>query len=312
MKPWWILLPLAAMAIAQLVYNWDEVHQYGLLSFDVTKNAASNVPLPGILGHRVTSAAVRTLAASMWVSTALVLLVRWRKKQPFWALAVLALSPMLILGGADYGGEAIFRIFLYSLIGCSVVLAPGLVKMLQGGMKRYAAGFVAVLIACTLATQGYTGGWYADVMPRAQVLTANRVLATAELPAYLTAVAPVWPERTTWRYVDYARFNKDFDANVIDAHQLALKHFDTDDDYAAAVKELDTRLFASTYLIFTDQMQVYSWYYGILPWDALPNLKERIKNDPERWQPFYDGEGITVFVHKVHPAGDPAAQGDGG
>jgi len=50
---------------------------------------------------------------------------------------------------------------------------------------------------------------------------------------------------------------------------------------------------------------VYCWYFGILPWDALPNLKARLYADKERWEPFFEGEGVTVFVHRIRPSGSP-------
>lgn len=298
-KPWWIVIPLAVMLVAFLLYNWQQASVYGLFSGNIAENIQRPIPTAGVLGQRFTSGCIKTLSVVMWATTALVLLWRWRKKQPLWALGVLSLSPMLIVAVQSYGGEAVFRVFLYSLTGCCVVLAPLLVDSLQARRGRYVAGLAALLIATGCSAQGNTGSWYANLMPKEQVETAKIVLGQAELPAYLTAVAPVWPERASWRYVDYARFDRGFDALMIQATFLAGRHFDTDEDYAEVVKALESRPHASTYLIMTDQMRVYSWYFGILPWDALPNLKERLMSDPQRWQPFYDGQGITVFVHKV-------------
>ena len=301
MKPWWIIFPLAVILLSFLLYNWDQAAHYELFSGNPIKNAESNVPTEGVLGQRITSAGVRTLSASMWLTTVVILLIRWRRKQPFWALGVLALSPMLILGGQSYGGEAIFRVFLYSVVGCSLVLAPALVSALSGSLKRYVAGVLVVLTATVLSAQGYTGGWYANVIPKEQFDTSRLVMAQAELPAYLTSVAPVWPERVTWKYVDYARFKRDYDYPMTYAAHLALRDFASDEDYAEFLKALQSRPDASTYLIFTEQMQVYAWYFGILPWDALPNLKAHMFNDPENWQPLFNGQGITVFLHKVNP-----------
>lgn len=299
MRPWWIVIPLVAILVAFLFYNWDQAAHYELFSANPIKNAESNVPTPGVLGQRVTSVGVRVLSASMWVATGLTLVYRLVKKREFWAPGVLALSPMLILGGQSYGGEAIFRVFLYSLLGCSIVLAPVVVAVLRGGWMRYAAGVLVALIVTTLSAQGYTGSWYANVMPREQYDTSRLVLAQAELPSYLTSVAPVWPERSSWRYVDFARFKHGFDAPMTYAKDLMLRHYDTDADYAAFLAALNTRPEASTYLIFTEQMRVYSWYFGIMPWDAFPNLKARMFRDTQHWEPLFDGQGITVFVHRV-------------
>jgi chloramphenicol O-acetyltransferase len=85
------------------------------------------------------------------------------------------------------------------------------------------------------------------------------------------------------------------------AKDLMLRHYDTQEDYDAFLRAVKMRSDASTYLIFTEQMRVYSWYFGVLPWDAFPNLKAHLFADKERWEPLFDGQGITVFVHRVHP-----------
>lgn len=308
MKPWWIVFPLAAIVFAFYLYNWDQVARYPLLSTDLLKNVDSNIPTKGVLGQQITSMGVRFLSASMWLATALTLVVRWRRKQPFWTLAVLALSPMLILGGQDYGGEAVFRVFLYSLIGCSFVLAPVLESALQGSRTRYVGAFAGLVVATGLAAQGCTGAWYANVMPKQQWETSQLVLAEAEPPVYIAAAAPAWPERGSWRYVEFARFRRDFDTTMVSARRLALRKFDNDADYQEFIRLLDNRSDAPTYLIFTEQARVYAWYYGILPWEAIPNLKARIHNDPVHWRLVYEGGGITVFYHDTDPV-LPTGQG---
>jgi hypothetical protein len=297
LKPWWIIIPLGVILIGFLFYNLDEASQYTLFSFDVAKNAKSNISTVGVVGQQVTSLGVRTLAVAMWLTTALILLVRWRRKQPFWALAVLALSPMAILGGQGYGGEAIFRVFLYSLIGCSLVLAPVVVAGLQRGWRSYVT-MLAVFVAVALSAQGYFGGWFANIMPKDQVDASGTVLENADFPAYLTVAAPVWPQRSTWRYVQYADFSEHFDDPMIFNAKLVGSHFDTDADYKKFREALSARKDASTYLVFTDQMRLYAWYFGILPLDAFANLKDRLNRDPE-WELIYNANGVTVYLHHV-------------
>jgi hypothetical protein len=298
LKPWWIVIPLGVILISFLFYNLDEASQYTLFSFDIAKNAKSNISTVGVVGQQVTSLGVRTLAVAMWLTTTLILLIRWRRKQPFWALAVLALSPMAILGGQGYGGEAIFRVFLYSLMGCSLVLAPVVVAGLQRGMRRFAATTLAVCLAVALSAQGYFGGWFANIMPKDQVDASGTVLENADFPAYLTVAAPVWPQRSTWRYVQYADFSEHFDDPMIFNAKLVGSHLDTDADYEKFCEALAARKDASTYLVFTDQMRLYAWYFGILPLDAFANLKDRLDRDPE-WELIYNSNGVTVYLHHV-------------
>ncbi|HJT91510.1 MAG TPA: hypothetical protein VJ777_06155 [Mycobacterium sp.] len=297
-KPWWAVFPLGALLFGFLLYNWNEVSGYGLLSFDVSENAKSNIPAVGVAGQQLTSLGVRVLSCSMWLMTAVVLLVRWRRKQAFWALGVLAFSPIVILGGQGYGNEAIFRVFLYSLIGCSIVMAPVCVAALQRGVATFVGAVAVLSVVTALSVQGNTGSWFANIMPKEQVEGSRQLLDQAEFPSYITAIAPVWPERSSWRYVDFARFDKGFDGSMIDISDLVLMDFSTDADYEKFRHAVSQRTNASTYLLFTDQARLYCWYYGVLPLDALPNLERRVKSDPD-WQLVYDDQGITVYLHRV-------------
>ena len=298
LKPSWIIVPLALIVIGQTAYNFGEVSNFTLFSLDVSQNAKSNIPTVGSTGQQFTSYAVRALSGGVWVLTGICLLWRWRRKEPFWLFGILSLSPMLILGGQGYGGEAIFRVFLYSLLGCSIVLAGPAVRMLQAGVIRFSTATFAIVVATAMSVQGYLGAWFANVMPKEQVDASQTVLEQADFPAYLTVAAPVWPQRSTWRYVSYAKFDDGFDDPMIYSANLVGSHFDTDADYQKFTQAINSRNDASTYLIFTDQMRLYAWYFGILPLDSLPNLRARVAKDPA-WTTVYDAQGLSVFEHRV-------------
>jgi hypothetical protein len=298
MKPWWIVLPLAAMLFGFLWYNWDEVSRYTLFSFNIFENIRTNVPTRGVPGQLTASIAMRVLSGSMWLATAVVLIYRWRKHRPFFALGVLALSPMLILAGQGYTGEAVFRVFLYSLIGCSFVLAPVLVAATQGSIARYLAGAAVALVAVAVAAHCYFANWYSNLMSANQVKVAQTLQSQAELPAYLTPLSVNWPERGTWHYVDYRNFSSGFDTAVMFAPELWGSHFASDEEYAKFMDAVGSRTDASTYLILTDQMSFCAWYFGILPRDAAANLKDHLSKDP-RWERFYDDGEIAVYQYHV-------------
>ncbi|WP_140696362.1 hypothetical protein [Mycolicibacterium hodleri] len=295
MKPWWIVPILAAIVIGYTLYNFKDVDQYTLFSLNVFDNAKSNVPTMGGAGQRTMSAAIRTLSGAMWVLTVLVLLVRLRRKQPFFALAAISLSPMLILGGQNYGGEAIFRVFLYSVVGCSIVLAPALVGLLRSNRMRFGVASAVLVLASLLSAEGYFGGWFANIAPLEQVESSKLLMAVADFPAYVTPIGPSFPQRGTWQYVEFARFDEHFDDPVLQAPNMIGKHFDTDRDYQEFSEVIGSRK-APTYLIFTEQMRFYASYYGLLPLDALPNLEARVRQDAS-WQLVYDDRGAIVFEH---------------
>jgi len=298
-KPWWILIPMTAMLVGIVAANWDIVSHFPLFSGDVTQNVQTNVPTKGVLGQRITGGGMKVLTAAMWLGTMAILLRRYRRKQAYWALGVVALSPLLLFLVQSYGGEVVFRVYLYSLTGCAVVWAPVLHNMMVANLRRFWSAMAVFVVATAAAAQGNLGGWYATIVPKPQLEALQGVLSQAEVPAYLSPAAPVAPGRSSWRYVQSARFNPMFDVPVLSIPNLVGNHFDTPAQYNKLLYPVLRRTDASTYLVFTDQMQIYSWYYGILPWDALPNLKERIKGDPENWSTFYEGNGIAVYVHTV-------------
>jgi hypothetical protein len=297
-KPWWIVIPLAAIFFGFLLYNLDEVAKNaGMFSFNIFDNSKSVAPA-GTVGQRLTSVGNKFLSGSVWVATVVTLLVRWRKKQPFWALGVLALSPFGVLFGQNYGNEAIYRVFLYSLLGCSLVLAPVVVAVLQGALTRSFCGWVVVLAAVALSAQGYLGVWFTDVISKGDIDESRELFDRVEFPAYLQTVSPFWPERVTWRYVDYARFSKNYDEPVIFVNDLQGSPFNTDDDYKRFRDLIDAHPDATTYLVFTEQMRKFSAYYGYLRPDGFQNLKARLARDPS-WILFRDVNGVTIYEHRV-------------
>jgi hypothetical protein len=298
LKPWWIFIPLGVILLGYTAFNFSAISGFLDFSGDIVDNAKSNVPTIGSDGQQLTSLAVRLLSGGLWLSAAGVLAYRMFRRQPFFALGVLVVSPMFIIAGASYGGEAIFRVFLYSLVGCSIVLAPGLVRLLQGRWFAGAGGASILVVATALAAQGYFGGWYAYLMPKAQVEAVNKVLMEADFPAYVSTPVPAWPQRGNWRYVDYARFKDWYDHSFILQENLTGSRFDTDMDYPRLTKMIGERADASTYMVLTDQMSWYTYYFGVLPLDAVGNLKEQALNDPF-WKVVYDDGDVAVFRHDI-------------
>jgi hypothetical protein len=304
-KPWWIMLPLTVIMLGYLAYNIDVVREFLKFSFDVFTNSTGPIRTPGSTGQHITSIGVRVLAACMWLATLITLAVRWRRKQPFWTLAVLAFSPMVIIMGNSYGGEAIFRVFLYSLIGNSIVLAPVLVNALQGPVLRCVGGLAALVVAVALSAQGYFGAWFAYLMTKDEVDVARITLDHADFPSYFTPASITFPQRSTWRYVDYMQFSEHYDDPVIYDMDLIGKHLNTDADYKNFSDAFVQRLDASTYLVFTDQMTRYVSYFDIMPDDAFPNLKARVERDP-LWHLWFKGNGVTIFEHRIDVSSNDA------
>lgn len=297
-KPAWILIPMAALLAGVFFYNFDITREYLNFSLDVVGNATTNNPRTGAAGQVFTSWVMRALSVSMWCGTAVVLFFRWRRGQPVWALGVVALSPILILGGQGYGGEAVFRVFLYSLPGCALVLAPVLLAGLRARTVRFVGALSALVVITAAAAQAYYGSWSTNLLTTTQVQAADNVLARGDFPAYVTPLAPVWPERSTAKYVDYAKFDDTYDHAMIFQEGLLGRHFDTDADYDLFMSLAQSRSDATTYVVLTEPMAMYGAYFGLFPFDAVTNLRERLRDDP-RWQTVEDEGDVGVYRYRV-------------
>lgn len=323
LRPWWLPFAMGATALGFLATNADVASHFTLLSFDPVANAQSNIHTTGVFGQVVTSRVVRGLSLGLWglaavaagrellrgnrlrgngFAGALTGTVRHvlgrRAGRDVLAAALLAFSPFLILGGQGYGGEAIFRVFLYALPGCALLLAPWVVRALRARVPL-ASAVALLLVAGALASgQGLFGGWFANRMTREQVDFATRLMERVAPPAYLTVAAPVWPERPTGRYVGFARFRTGYDYPMIYAAGLTGAHFDTDADYETFTRTIAARTGGPTYLVISRQMKVYDWYFGILPLDALDNLQTRMEADPA-WEVVYSTDAFTVLVTRT-------------
>jgi hypothetical protein len=295
LRPRWLPLLFAGIALGFLAYNWSSASHFGLLSGgNPVANAQTNVPTVGVYGQRMTSLIVRALSGAFWLSAGACALRAVVLRRPVLTPAILAFSSFGILFGQGYGGEAIFRVFLFSLPGCALLVAPALERLAK--LRLTLLPLVAVAVVASIASgQGLFGAWSAYRMPAEEVSLSKKLMDQAQIPTFVTAAAPVWPERNSARYVDFARWNQSFDITMVYAAQLVGSHFNSDADYTKFMSAITARGSVPTYLIITKQMQFYDWYFGILPYDAIPNLQARIDNDP-RWQPYYTSAAVHIYA----------------
>ncbi len=106
---------------------------YGLLSGgSPISNATSNVLTSGLPAKDFTSSVVRALSIAVVLTAFGCAVWSWRRRRPVLALAIVAFSSFGLLLGQSYGGEAIFRVYLYSLLGCAILIAPAVVGAVDG------------------------------------------------------------------------------------------------------------------------------------------------------------------------------------
>jgi hypothetical protein len=207
-RPRWLLVLLAAIAIGYLAPHYELIaHDFGgIFSGGSPIQNASGAQGTHHAGAEATTAQiVRALAAGMWL-LAIAAIARWRSALGRMAIpATLAFSPFVILAAQSYGGEAIYRVYLFSAPWCALLIAGALCEVrlprrlplrwpIIGGVC------VAVLFA---GLQGLYGPVLVDAFTPKEV-TASRWLY-AHVPRGSLIVLPVddFPALETADYNDY-------------------------------------------------------------------------------------------------------------
>lgn len=131
-RPRWLVLLLALIAGAYLVPRYNLIaHQFGGLfsGGSPLQNAAGKTTPNPSGGARISGDAVDALVAAMWLSTLAVVALRRVRRVPLVITAPLAFSPFAILAVQSYGGEAIYRVYMFSAPWCALLIAGALAEM---------------------------------------------------------------------------------------------------------------------------------------------------------------------------------------
>ena len=301
-RPRWVMVVFAATVIGWTALNYDVVSSYGsIFHFDPMGNVARNVnggnPSDG---QRLTSLAGRFTTISTWLVTGVVLLLRWRRREQrrlTLTLAALALGSFTVLLGQSYGGEAIFRVFLYSIPGCALVIAPAVERWLTGrarwGRTGRLAAVVSLLLLTGAAAQAFYGAWFANRVDQDALEASVWIVEKAPADAMVLALAPGAPGRVVARYTEFVRNNRDFDGGV-DAWDGWLGT----DFKDGRVNEMTDAMLGDnhpTYAVITAQMKVYNAYYGLFPPGAIERFENQLLANPH-WHTLVHTPSLTVLV----------------
>ncbi|MET0303624.1 MAG: hypothetical protein ABW040_06205, partial [Microbacteriaceae bacterium] len=311
-RPKYIVGLFALIAVGYLLLHLDVVSQFGrLINLDLLDNILTPSARNEALGHPSTGQVVnswvaRSITGVVWASAGIVVLIQLIRRRRPWrdvlVPAVVAFSPALILLGQGYGGEAMFRVFLYSIPGCMLILAPGVTRMLRGGVAhgkhvaRIAATALLTLVALASIQTSY-GGWFANRVTPESVRLTTQVL-TEEDPSTLTiGVAPGAPGRIVAEYVDFVRANQLFDSGI-DMWLTSWPGWEEEEfaDPRRVERLTDSLLWEQrpALVVITEQMRAYSTYYGTLPEGALDRFRMILEDDP-RWVQIYESDETIVY-----------------
>ena len=145
-RGWLAFLLFAVIAVGFLVPHYGLISsQFGgvFSGGNVFENASGSQGILHKAAELRTGQVVHVLAACMWLGAAVAIALRWRSLGRVAIPAALAFSPFVILGVQSYGGEAIYRVFLFSAPWCALLIAELIDGTPQARCGRWSASWPA-------------------------------------------------------------------------------------------------------------------------------------------------------------------------
>lgn len=295
LRPWWIPVLLAVIAGGYLLWNYAAVRNYGgavsgNLASNVFPSAQSNDVLAAGIAFRLTE----LLYALVFLSAAAVFVIGWRRKQEVLGAGILTFAPVLLLVAQSYGGEAIFRVFVYALPGAAVLIAPALNRMLQARITAMSVAAALVTVACLASAQSYFAGWFGYRVTKGEIAATHYFAAHAKGASYLTSVPPGWPSLDTFQYAFFGTQQANYTASVFTADTRIKGDLGSKAEYDKVMTVLQSRKKLPTFLVLSDRDQYYGWFVGVLPKDGLTRLETQVSSDP-RWKLAFTSGDARVY-----------------
>ncbi|WP_155944096.1 hypothetical protein [Mycobacterium sp. 360MFTsu5.1] len=300
LRPRWLALVYLAILAAYLIPRHHVILQNGgLASFNPFNNTKAVGQGRGSDGRVFSVIIEQGLSMSVWVGAAVCFVLIWRRGRPPWELALVAFSPLALILGLNYGGEAILRVFLYSLLGSCALVAPFITRALDYRPPQRIGVLILAWLAMTIAAaagmQGYYGSWTYITITRHQLEQSRELLARNEPGITVTVMAPPagWPERSSADYVRFALAQGNYDNPLDDLRTSLLKGQPTPE----AIDNLEAvPTNGALYIVLPEQVWAYNAYIGLFPPGALESLVEQLSQRPN-WTRVIEDEDTLAFKY---------------
>jgi hypothetical protein len=309
-RPWWVLLAMAGMTLAYFAANLKYIqHNFGLFtSIDPFNNVQvstyTQTPSPG----KVFNTRVELLAiAALWGGGLLASVRLLRRGLLLRALPlfVLAFSPLAVVFGQNYGGEASLRIILFSSPWWSALIAWSLTTI-SSRWRRTALTAAAAVVFAGLFVPSFFGQEELNIISPAEVRASEHFYDHARRRSVLVLAAPGFPFKYGGTYPEFRGPEGDAYPNLLSAaifQNRPLGPYDI--PYVIArIKEYAP----DGYLAFTKDETALAEVLRITPPGALAHLEAAVAASP-RFRLWYSNKDARLYELIPGPANPSAGLG---
>lgn len=289
-RGWLLVLLLVVIAFAYLLPRYGIIStQFGGLfsGGDVVGNA-TGVSVNHQGANAVTAYIVRGISFSMWLATVVVIFLQRKALGKVSIAIALAFSPFLILGGQSYGGEAIYRVYLFSAPWCALVIAGGLAELRSVAWRK-----AAVISTCALALAAGLQGLYGPV--ESDTFTPAELSVSLWLYTYAAPHSVIVLPVDNIPMLDTANYNAYGLVDIINARGANGKLIN-EGNVLAVESWINSLKGTYAYVVFSRGMAAYASYY------SAPQGYAQLANAVRGrygWNVVYRNADATVYQYRI-------------
>jgi hypothetical protein len=299
-RSWRIVPILFGICVVYLLPHYDVVDNYGLFDgFNIFSTFAKSTQgvAPDAIGSagRVFSVqVVQILSVLMWGLSALAVLISRERLGPVAAPATLAFAPFAVMFGQGYGGEAIYRVFLFSVPWCSYLIATLFLRIPKVPRPVAVLGATVALSAAALASiQGAHGQLVFDQFSKGEVEATRYLYQHAPPDSAILAPSSNIPLRLTANYGQLGGGGDPDDLSVVLPHN---RNTITEADMTAVDNFASAYGGTPVFLMISRSEVAYLHYFGYGPDGQLDNLNRALATSTA-WKVFYRAPDTVIYQY---------------
>jgi hypothetical protein len=292
------------MLVIYPLFHLPAVDQNNFLTgFKLSNTTGIQGLTPATTEQALASVLAKVIALGFWGATAVCVSSYWRRLGVVVIPALLAAVPLLFVLITSYGGETIYRVFLFSSPWCALIIAMRLGDLVRLPMLRWTAVGFWALFAALGSAQAQDFGMYPMLqVPPGEIRASAYFLDHAPPKATLVLAASNFPSRMNGRYVLHNATQSQNDP-ALDESPEFLKNGLKRANPRALARDVNNIAKGTGYLVIAPSMYAFNDYYGVYTPGTLSALVPRLKESPY-WQVWYESDGTVIF--RARPQGRSA------
>ena len=288
LRPRWLVPVLALIAVGFLLPRYHIVSsQYGGLfsGFNVINNASAPVkvsePAATFSEHLASG-----LAVMMWLAAIALVLRSVRSPGRVAIPAVLAFSPFLVLLVQSYGGEATYRVVLFSAPWCAYLIANAVVG-LRWSPLRIAATALVPAIVLLAGLQALYGPVTVNAFTPAEINASQWLYGHAPAGSSFILAAENFPVEESARTASYSLPVLPSDPHLgVGEDWLDAGDLPEVNSWTASLSGKEK------FLVLSRSMVAYSSFFGF-PRDTA-RLEAELPSSPD-WTLYFKNADVTIY-----------------